>query len=44
MNNKWTGKNTVNYSPWKDDGGFHWYTYQWNTNYRLDQSYGIMID
>lgn len=44
MNHKWTGKNKMNQSPWREDGGFHWYTYQWNTNRRLDQSYGIMIN
>lgn len=43
MDRKWSGKDKVNQSPWKEDGGFHWYTYQWNTNRRLEQSYGIMV-
>lgn len=43
MDRKWSGRDQIPYSPWMEDGGFHWYTYQWNTNRRLEQSYGIMI-
>ena len=34
MNKRWTGKNT----EWKEDGGFHWYAYQWYTNLIFDTS------
>lgn len=39
INEKWSGS-----SPrWKRDGAFHWYTYQWNTSLRMNESYGIMM-
>jgi len=38
MNKRWVG----NHSAWKQDGGFHWYTYQWSTNCTLDGSYCIL--
>lgn len=44
MNRQWIGKKDGSIAPWKEDGGFHWYTYQWNTNSKLKQSYGIMVD
>lgn len=34
MNKQWVG----NHSAWKQDGGFHWYTYQWSTNLEVDGS------
>jgi len=34
MNKRWVG----NHSAWKQDGGFHWYTYQWSTNLEVDGS------
>jgi GNAT superfamily N-acetyltransferase len=34
MNKRWVG----NHSAWKQDGGFHWYTYQWSTNRTVDVS------
>jgi hypothetical protein len=34
MNKRWVG----NHSIWKQDGGFHWYTYQWSTNLEVDSS------
>lgn len=37
MNQQWT-----NGAPWKGDGGFHWYTYQWTTNLSMGQSYALM--
>jgi GNAT superfamily N-acetyltransferase len=38
MNRQWTGGG----APWKEDGGFHWYTYQWTTNLSMRQSYALM--
>jgi GNAT superfamily N-acetyltransferase len=38
MNKRWVG----NHSAWKQDGGFHWYTYQWSTNLELDGSMCIL--
>jgi GNAT superfamily N-acetyltransferase len=38
MNRRWVG----NHSAWKQDGGFHWYTYQWSTNCILDVSMCIL--
>lgn len=38
MNKKWVG----HHSAWKQDGGFHWYTYQWSTNLTLDRSMCIL--
>jgi len=38
MNKQWVG----NHSAWKQDGGFHWYTYQWSTNRTLDGSMCIL--
>ena len=38
MNKEWVG----NDSTWKQDGGFHWYTYQWSTNLELDGSMCIL--
>lgn len=37
MNQQWTSG-----SPWKEDGGFHWYTYQWTTDLTMRQSYALM--
>jgi hypothetical protein len=37
MNRQWTSG-----APWKEDGGFHWYTYQWTTNLSMGQSYALM--
>lgn len=28
--------------PWKRDGGFHWYTYQFTTSHSTDRGFGIM--
>ena len=38
MNRKWTS----GMNPWIEDGGFHWYTYQWTTNLSMAQSYALM--
>jgi len=38
MNKRWVG----NHLAWKQDGGFHWYTYQWSTNLELDGSMCIL--
>lgn len=38
MNKQWVG----NDSAWKQDGGFHWYTYQWSSNLELDGSMCIL--
>lgn len=37
-NQQWTGGEP----PWKTDGWFHWYTYQWTTNLSMRQSYALM--
>ena len=42
MNRRWTGYSIQDDSPWKNDGGFHWYTYQFSTNLSMETSYGIM--
>lgn len=28
---------------WKDDGAFHWYTYQWNTSLTMDNGYVLTM-
>ena len=38
MNKQWVG----NHSVWKQDGGFHWYTYQWSTDRTVDGSMCIL--
>ncbi len=38
MNKEWIG-NSIN---WTTDGEFHWYLYQWRTNYRIDKSYCLL--
>jgi GNAT superfamily N-acetyltransferase len=38
MNKKWVG----HHSAWKQDGGFHWYTYQWSTNVEMDGSMCVL--
>lgn len=39
MNKEWCSKKS---SIWKDDGAFHWYTYQWCSSARISKSYCIM--
>jgi hypothetical protein len=39
MNKTWCGNNS---SIWKDDGPFHWYTYQWCSALTIAKSYCIM--
>lgn len=39
MNKVWCGSNS---SIWKDDGAFHWYTYQWCSALKIQKSYCIM--
>lgn len=38
INQKWIGSSSL----WKVDGSFYWYTYQWNTNIKIRESYSIM--
>lgn len=40
----WIDKKRVgnDFSLWKEDGYFHWYTYQWTTPYTVDPSFCIM--
>jgi hypothetical protein len=43
FNYVWIDKKHVgNKSIWKEDGYFHWYTYQWTTTYVVEQSFCIM--
>lgn len=39
MNKEWCSKKS---SIWKDDGAFHWYTYQWCSSAKITKSYCIM--
>lgn len=38
MNKEWVGNSTL----WRDDGPFHWYSYQWITCINLKKSYCIL--
>lgn len=40
MNKTWCGGNKSRI--WKDDGPFHWYTYQWCSALKIQKSYCIM--
>lgn len=40
-NKAWIGSSNVA-TEWKEDGSFHWYTYQWNTNLHLKSGYCII--
>ena len=40
MNRAWVGSGGSS-RIWKDDGAFYWYTYQWSTGIRIQQSYCI---
>ena len=39
INERWIG----NSMRWKQDGAFHWYTYQWSSAATTDVSYGMMM-
>jgi hypothetical protein len=39
MNKAWCGKNST---IWKDDGSFHWYSYQWSSALKIQTSYCII--
>jgi len=40
-NKAWIGSSKVT-TEWKEDGAFHWYAYQWNTNLHLKSGYCIV--
>jgi len=40
-NKAWIGSSNVA-TEWKEDGSFHWYAYQWNTNLHLKSGYCIV--
>ncbi len=43
MNGHWAGYCPTEISPpWRADGGFHWYTYQFTTRLSTERGFGIM--
>lgn len=42
MNGHWAGYTGEVCSPWKADGGFHWYTYQFTTRLSMERGFGLM--
>jgi GNAT superfamily N-acetyltransferase len=44
IDRRWTGDSVDDpSSPWRADGGFHWYTYQFTSGLSMNAGYGIMI-
>ena len=39
INQRWINQRWIIKEPWKIDGTFHWYLYQWTTNCSLERSY-----
>lgn len=41
MDHEWMGMNEI--PGWKEDGAFHWYTYQWKTSSTMNKGYALMM-
>lgn len=41
MDHEWLGRNVI--PGWKEDGAFHWYTYQWKTSLTMNKGYALMM-